>query len=52
MVFDRGVLDNLCWQILLNIGKCYGIVVLGNRNWNEVSGLGEDLNSEIMNNGD
>lgn len=50
LVFHTGVLDNFSSQILLNIRKSYGIVVLANTNSNQVTRLAEHLNTQIMNN--
>ncbi|MEW4383428.1 serine hydrolase domain-containing protein [Staphylococcus epidermidis] len=50
LVFHTGVLDNFSSQILLNIRKSYGIVILANTNSNQVTRLAEHLNTQIMNN--
>ena len=50
LVFHTGVLDNFSSQILLNIRKSYGIVVLANTNSSQVTRLAEHLNTQIMNN--
>ena len=50
LVLHTGVLDNFSSQILLNIRKSYGIVVLANTNSNQVTRLAEHLNTQIMNN--
>ena len=50
LVLHTGVLDNFSSQILLNIRKSYGIVVLANTNSSQVTRLAEHLNTQIMNN--